>query len=424
MSIGYASKTLAVPGAAMRSVVQRLATPERLADVIADNLAALDIALAYNARNDIRLFRISSDVIPFGSSPVNQLDWTNDFAPQLTALGERARRVGMRLSMHPGQYTVLSSPDAGVVERAAADLAYHAAFLDALGMDATSKIVLHVGGVYGDKAAALERFARAYATLPTAVRRRLVIENDDRLFTARDVLALSRRTGAPVVFDTLHHELNHEPDAPGWLDLLDEARATWRSEDGPQKIHYAQQAPGRRPGSHSDTIGIAAFLAFHRELSAHSAQNSHALPDIMLEVKDKNLSALKCILCTQPQGIAALEREWARYKYAILDRDQASYQALRQLLKDKQDYPAVAFYETVERALALPASVGSFRNAAQHVWGYLAPHATERERASFTALMTRFERSEAGAAAVKRRLHLLAERYDQTYLLESYYFVL
>lgn len=421
MSIGYASKTLAVPGAATRSITQRLATPERLAEVIAQNLTALDATFAYNARNGIRLFRISSDVIPFGSSPVNTLDWAADFAPQLAALGERARRDGLRLSMHPGQYTVLNSPNTDVVKRAVADLAYHAAFLDALGLDASAKIVLHVGGVYGNKPAALDRFARAYGNLPDTVRRRLVIENDDRLFTARDVLALSRRTGAPVVFDTLHHELNRESDSPGWLELVDEARATWRPEDGPQKIHYAQQAPGRRPGSHADTIGIDAFLAFHRQLATRCGD---ALPDIMLEVKDKNLSALKCLLCTQPQGIAALEREWARYKYAVLERDQASYQALRQQLKDKDAYPAVPFYETVERALALPASPGSFRNAAQHVWGYLAPHVTAREHASFDALMTRFERGQATGEAVKRRLHLLAERYRQTYLLESYYFVL
>lgn len=74
MSIGYASKTLAVPGARMQSVVQRLATPDRLAQAIDGNLRALDAALDYQAKNGIRLFRISSDVIPFGSSPVNALD--------------------------------------------------------------------------------------------------------------------------------------------------------------------------------------------------------------------------------------------------------------------------------------------------------------------------------------------------------------
>ena len=128
VSIGYASKTLAVPGARMQSVVQRLATPDRLAQAIDGNLCALDAALDYQAKNGIHLFRISSDVVPFGSSPVNALDWMRDFEPHLAALGRKARRHGIRLSMHPGQYTVLNSPDAGVVERAKLDLAYHAAW--------------------------------------------------------------------------------------------------------------------------------------------------------------------------------------------------------------------------------------------------------------------------------------------------------
>lgn len=421
MSIGYASKTLAVPEARMQSVVQRLATPERLAQVIDGNLRALDAALDYQAKNGIRLFRISSDVIPFGSSPVNALDWVRDFEPQLAALGRKARRHRIRLSMHPGQYTVLNSPDADVVDHAKLDLAYHAAFLDALEMDATAKIVLHVGGAYGDKPRALERFASAYGALPSAVRRRLVIENDDRLFTAQDVLALSRTTGAPVVFDILHHELNHEPDAPDWRTLLDEAAATWGLEDGVQKMHYAQQAPGRRLGSHTDTIALEPFLAFYRELAEHRGTAGGAgrgMPDIMLEVKDKNLSALKCILCTSERGrFAELEREWARYKYAVLEHDQAAYLTLRALLKDKRAWPAIPFYETVERALATPVGPGSFRNAAQHVWGYVSDHATPRERASFERLLERDDRQ-----AAKRKLRTLAEKYDQGYLLESYYF--
>ena len=144
------------------------------------------------------------------------------------------------------------------------------------------------------------------------------------------------------------------------------------------------------------------------------------MPDIMLEVKDKNLSAIKCILCTSEHGrFSQLEREWARYKYAVLEHDQTAYLALRALLKDKRTWPAVPFYEIAERALAAPVEPGSFRNAAQHVWGYVAPHATARERAAFELLLERDDRP-----AAKRKLHALAEKYDQPYLLESYYFVL
>lgn len=421
MSIGYASKTLAVPAARMLSVTQRLATPERLTEVIGHNLEALDATLDYNARQGIRLFRISSDVIPFGSSPVNTLDWTHDFAYHLAALGAKARQNNMRLSMHPGQYTVLNSPNDEVVARAQDDLVYHTAFLDALDLDATAKIVLHVGGAYGDKAAALDRFASAYNRLPETVKRRVVLENDDRLFTARDVLSLCETAKAPMVFDTLHHELNHEPDAPPWPVLLDAAAATWSTEDGMQKIHYAQQAPDRRAGSHSDTIAIAPFLTFYQQLEK---RRGGELPDIMLEVKDKNISAVKCIRCTTDCTIGALEQEWARYKYVVLEHSQATYQEIRHLLKDKNACPTIPFYELVERALALPPNAGAFRNAAQHVWGYISPHATERERTAFARMIDQYDEGTISGEAVKRRLATLSKKYHQTYLLDSYYYVL
>ena len=417
-NIGYASKTLAVPGAAMQSVTKRLATPERLAQLIAQNLDALDATLDYCHANGIKLFRVSSDVVPFGSSPVNTLDWRSLFADRLAAIGAKAREFNMRLSMHPGQYTVLNSPNADVVERAMVDLAYHERFLSALGMDQTCKIVLHVGGAYGDKPAALRRFAAAYRDLPPAVAARLVLENDDRLFTACEVLELCRELGAPMVFDNLHHQINHAPGDPDERTLIEAAGATWSPADGRQKIHYSQQAPGKKHGAHAESIAVDDFLDFYRSLPTRDL-------DIMLEVKDKNLSAVKCLACTRDAGgMAALEREWARYKYAVLEHDQAVYQEIRLLLKDKGAYPAVPFYRLVEQALATPAATGSFVNAAQHVWGYFSRDATERERTTFARLIERFQHGEAAPQAVKRNLHALASRHDQRYLLESYYFVL
>src|SRR3712207_2256195 len=109
--------------------------------------------------------------------------------------------------MHPGQYTVLSSPEPKVAAAAARDLAYHARFLDALGLDGTHKIIVHGGGIYGDKPAAIRRWAQRWGSLPENVRARLVVENDERLFGAEDVLELSWRTGTSVVFDVFHHRV-------------------------------------------------------------------------------------------------------------------------------------------------------------------------------------------------------------------------
>lgn len=418
MNIGYASKTLALPEGKMRSITKKHATDEALASVVEHNLEALDAVLDYCADNAIQLFRISSDFIPFGSSPVNQLDWVALFSDKLRALGNKACANNIRLSMHPGQYTVLNSPDDSVAKRAVADLAYHASLLDALNTDASAKIVLHIGGMYGNRQEAMSRFVERFSLLPDSIRRRLVVENDDRLFTADNALSISHACNIPLVFDVLHHRLNHETNSPSELFFIDAAKETWSEEDGCQKIHYSQQALGKRAGSHSETINLDAFLEFIDCLQGRS-------PDIMLEVKDKNLSAVKCSASLDPRKkMHTLEREWGRYKYSVLEHDQAIYKEIRALLKDKESYPVRSFYHLVEQALEKPASKGSAVNAAQHVWGYVSNLVDNREKASFMRILERYENDQAELEQMKRYLQVLSERYNQAYLTHSYYFTL
>lgn len=85
----------------------------------------------------------------------------------------------IRVSMHPGQYTVLNSPNDDVVKRAIEDLNYHVKVLDNFGVGENHKIILHIGGVYNDKEQAINRFADNYKRLNDQVRERLVIENDE-----------------------------------------------------------------------------------------------------------------------------------------------------------------------------------------------------------------------------------------------------
>jgi UV DNA damage endonuclease len=414
MRIGYACLALGVPGSDLKTCVLRNVDEPRLMELIAHNLKALERMVDYNLENGIRLYRISSDLIPFGSSPVNTLDWAELFQADFSRIGGKIRAGGMRVSMHPGQYTVLSAPDEGVAARAADDLAYHARVLDALGTGEDSKIILHLGGAYGDKAAALKRFETRFRALEPAARRRVALENDDRLYTAEDALNAGLRLNVPVVFDSLHHEANPSgpPGPQPWIDAF---RETWKLWDGPQKIHYSQQDPGKKPGSHSATIDAGRFLEF---LDAAGRDGL----DIMLEVKDKNLSAVKCGLCaSKEQNIPALEREWAHYKYAVMERSQEAYLEIRSLFR-KGDVTPLAFYALVERALAHPVEPGGAVNAAQHVWGYFKDRASAEQQQSLQTALERFQAGRVTLDAVKRRLYALAEEYNQPYLLQSYYF--
>ncbi|WP_236005800.1 UV DNA damage repair endonuclease UvsE [Desemzia sp. RIT 804] len=329
MSIGYACLVVGVPETNLRKAIKKNATEKKLNEITLHNLLALEKMIDYNIENDIKLYRISSDLIPFGSSPVNSLPWWDAFREDFERIGRKIIESDMRVSFHPGQYTVLNSPNEETVARAIDDLKYHTKVLECLGVNNEHKIVLHIGGVYEDKKAASLRFIENFQRLDEAVKRRLIIENDDRLYTIQDVLWIAERIGIPVVYDNLHHAVNPDSDMRNDREWILEANKTWKAGDGKQKIHYSQQALDKRTGAHTATIYLDPFLEFYNQLYDPSI-------DIMLEVKDKNISAVKCINATRlDHSIKYLEKEWMRYKYLVLEYSPERYQQIRTLLKDK-----------------------------------------------------------------------------------------
>lgn len=415
MRIGYACQAIGVRNTQIRGCMLKNAAPERLLSLAAENFSALDRLIDYNLQNNIALFRISSDVVPFGSSLAAPLDWEAACAPTLNAIAQKIAASGMRVSMHPGQYTVLNSPDAAVARRAEEDLLYHARVLDALAPGAENKIILHIGGKYGDTPAAMRRFIGAYRALDSGIRRRLALENDGSVYTIAEVLSLCETVGAPAVYDNLHNTLNPaEPDASDAL-WIERTAPTWRLADGAQKLHYSQQHPEKTRGAHSDSIAVESFLDFCHGLPARELA-------IMLEVKDKNLSALKCMLCISPPRVSALEAEWARYIYAVLERSPEDYAAIRALFAAANGGIALPFYRLVERALSLPENAGRAVNALDHVWGYFRDIAAPAERTQYERRLAGYASGAAPLNSVKTLLRRLAEKYTVNYLLDSYYF--
>jgi UV DNA damage endonuclease len=260
-------------------------TPERLRELIATNLDALEAILRWNAEHGIRVFRLTSNLIPFASHPANTVRWWDEFGERLEELGTLLRDEGVSVSTHPGQYTVLSSAQPHVVAAAVAELDYHARLFDAMGLDESHKIVLHVGSGAADPAEAARRFGAGFAALSPGAAARLTLENDER-WPLDAVLELAEPLELPVVFDAFHHEL-----APSAEELSDReavllARETWRPHDGRQEVHFSTQEPGKRPGAHAETLDDGAFAAF--------ADAVGDLPlDCVLEVKDKERSVLR-----------------------------------------------------------------------------------------------------------------------------------
>ena len=262
--------------------------------------------LDYLDRHDIRMYRMATALAPYASHPdLTQFHGqVEDCAEELAEVGALARARDIRLSTHPGQYTVLNSEDARVQAMAAAELEVQAALLDAMELGTEAVVVLHVGGAAGGHAAAHDRFLSGFERLSDRARARLVIENDDRSFGLSSVLDLSERTGLRVVWDALHHRC-HDPEAIPVAEALEAALGTWPAGEVP-KIHYSSPRldveekrvkKGRRVErravlpplrAHADLIDPLAFESFLRETAG--VQRPF---DVMLEAKAKDLALLR-----------------------------------------------------------------------------------------------------------------------------------
>jgi UV DNA damage endonuclease len=254
---------------------------------------------------DVRMYRMATALAPYASHPDlpqfhRQVD---ECAGELAAVGRVARERGIRLSTHPGQYTVLNSEDASVRAAAVAELEVQAALLDALGQPPEAVVVLHVGGAAGGLDAAADRFARGFEALSERARARLVVENDDRSFGLVDVLPIARTCGIPVVWDTLHHRCL-DPAAIPDDEALRLALATWPDDVTP-KIHHSSprldveerkvrvgRRVERRPvlpqlRAHADLIDPVGFEYLLRYAAGERDF------DVMLEAKAKDLALIR-----------------------------------------------------------------------------------------------------------------------------------
>lgn len=416
LSIGYACLTVGILNTGLSKCILKNVTDDNLRRIILLNLSALEKILDYNIENKVKVFRISSDIIPFGSHEINKLKWWIEFSDSFKRLGEKIIRSDTRVSMHPGQYTVLNSKEPRIVESAIADLKYHCRVLDALGVDSKNKIVLHIGGVYGDKVKSKLEFIKNYLILPEMVKNRLIIENDDKNYSVEDVLEISEKISIPVVFDNLHNKLNRPKEELSEYQWIKLCKDTWKQYDGNQKIHYSQQKLDGKIGSHSETVHIKEFMSFYENLEDKNI-------DIMLEVKNKNLSAIKCINCTiEKPSVRILEEEWAKYKYLVLSRSAPIYNEIREMFKDKRSVKAKEFYLKIEEALELKENIGAQVNAAEHVYEYVNKECTSAQKKRFHKLINSYKEEKTSIDILKNHLFKCVINQKIDYLIDSYYF--
>ena len=278
--LGYPTQNLTIPASTNRTLrLASLADADKLRRLVRENIADLGVILRWNAEHGIELFRMGQGLIPFASHPAFPYDWVAEHGDGLREVGVLARELGIRLSMHPGQYINPGSPKPEVVGRSLAELHYVSRVLGLLGA-ADGVAVLHMGGAYADKPASAARFVESMRS-EERILRYLALENDERIWTVADVVTTARALGIPAIMDAFHHALN-----PGELttqEALDLALPTWEQRGVRPKLHLSSQDPAKRAGAHAYSLDAKDWWALIEVLDGREA-------DVMVEAKGKELA--------------------------------------------------------------------------------------------------------------------------------------
>jgi UV DNA damage endonuclease len=291
MRIGYPCINRTIDCTANSTFRLKSYSETRLKDSIKNNLVCLQKILQFNLEHKLLFFRISSDLVPFASHPINKLNWQKFFREDFEEIGEYIVKNRMRISMHPDQFTLINSLKKEIFERSKKELIYHAEILDLMKLDESAKIQIHVGGAYGNKERSKEKFITRFNELDDSIAQRLVIENDDRLYDLNDCIKINAQTQIPILFDVFHYKVNNSTTYTT-EDSLKYSVKTWnKKRDGIPMVDYSSQEPNGLPRQHAETIDLDDFNLFLKKTKLFDF-------DVMLEIKDKEKSAMKAIELT------------------------------------------------------------------------------------------------------------------------------
>lgn len=263
---------------------------DNLKNKIINNLKDVLKLMDWNEENGIKVFRLSSELFPHYSNS-KATNYTLDFSSELLKeIGNKSKELNQRLTFHPGPYNCLGSPHEDVINHTICDLQYHANLFDLMELDQNSVMVIHGGGVYGNKENTLNRWCDNYLKLPENIRNRLVLENCEKNFSIEDCLKVSDKVNIPIVFDTHHYNcyniLHPQEKLENPEYYIPKILETWDRRNIKVKFHISEQGVGKC-GHHSDYIETIPYYL----LEIPEKYNKNI--DIIVEAKMKEKAIMK-----------------------------------------------------------------------------------------------------------------------------------
>ena len=251
---------------------------ENVENKVKQNAKELIELLQYSKEENFPIFRLGNSFVPFMSHKMFDMDWLDKLAPIFDETKERLKDFNIRITIHPGQFTVLNSPKDDVIYNSLKELEMMFWLFDRLGIDDNGTVLIHGGGAYGNKTQALEKLVFTIEE-NSWLKQRLALENDERVYAASEILSVCERTDVPMVFDIYHHSLNNSEFEP--KDIV----KTWKNRR--PKVHLSSKGDGKF-GNHADFIELKDFLELD-EMFKDDIQNI----DIMVEAKKKEFAIKK-----------------------------------------------------------------------------------------------------------------------------------
>jgi UV DNA damage endonuclease len=296
---------------------------QRLWDIMEHNIASYRRLIEYVGRlpQDLRMVRLGSDCLPVYTEPTWGYYWrlpdVRAYCEREFALvGETARRLGVRVSMHPGQFTVLASESDDIVSRSIEEFEYHADMVRWMGFGKQFqdfKINVHISGRRGPQG-----IIDALGRLSPEARNCITIENDEVSWGIDASLELSKHLA--LVLDIHHHWVNCGEYIEATDDRFKRIIDSWRGVR--PVIHYSVSREdcliGHSKHQRPDLRTLLEQGYKKSKLRAHSnymwndAVNDWALTfrdyaDIMVESKCKNLATLDLYNYANSDAIAEAE---------------------------------------------------------------------------------------------------------------------
>ncbi|RDY28970.1 UV DNA damage repair endonuclease UvsE [Romboutsia weinsteinii] len=261
---------------------------KKLKEVTYSNIKALETILNYNIENNIHFYRITSNLIPLATHPDVLWDYKKYFSKDLKYIGNIIKDNHMRVDFHPDQFNVINSLRDDVVKNTLRNLEFQAGLFHSLDYS-EGKLVIHTGSGQGGKEKSIDKFINNLKIFPEDIRNKLIIENDDKVFTAKDVLDLCKRANLPMVLDVHHHDCKNDGEQLG--DVLEDVFNTWKNESLPPKIHFSSPREFEKDKKHADYIDVERFAQF-LDLAKIKADRDF---DVMIEAKQKDLALFKLV---------------------------------------------------------------------------------------------------------------------------------